>query len=89
MGKAEALETELHVFQTAVMTMLAGSNSGRLDATLTFIEDVDLATSDGDNLVLSNYIKGINADFLVKPGCTYEFAIDGSVYAAYVNSSCS
>jgi hypothetical protein len=78
-GKAEALETELHNIQTAVMAMMADSNSGRLDANLTFIEDMDLVTSDGGALVLSNYITGINADGTLKSGCKYDFSIDGTV----------
>jgi hypothetical protein len=78
-GVTEAYETELHNIQTAVMAMLADSDSGRLDANLTFIEDIDLVTADGGTLVLSNYMSGLNADGTIKSGCKYDFAIDGSV----------
>jgi hypothetical protein len=79
LGKTEPYETELHNIQTAVMAMLADSRAGILDANLTLISDMDLVTSDGGALVLSNYLTGINADGTVKSGCKYDFAKDGTV----------
>ncbi|HEY32972.1 MAG TPA: hypothetical protein G4O10_07695 [Dehalococcoidia bacterium] len=75
----ESYETELHNIQTAVLAMLVDSESARLDADLTSIEDMDLVTADGGAYVLSRYMAGLNADGTVKSGCKYDFAMDGTV----------
>jgi len=79
LGKTDPYETELHNIQTAVMAMMADSKAGILDIKLTLISDMDLVTSDGGALVLSNYLTGTNADGTVKSGCKYDFTKDGIV----------
>lgn len=78
-GVTEAYETELHNIQTAVMAMLADSDSGRLDSVQTNISDMDLITADGGTKRLSSYLTGLNPDSTVKTGCIYSFALDGTV----------
>jgi len=85
-GKTESYEAELHNIQTAVMGMLTDAASGQLDAAITTATgDMSsvLATKDttGD-LNLAMYMSGLNADGTVKSGCTYTFAIDGTVTQA-------
>jgi hypothetical protein len=75
----EVFETELHNIQTAVMAMLADSYSGLLDDSWAGISDMDFVTTDSGQLILSNYLTGLNADGTVKSGCTYNFAKDGTV----------
>jgi type IV pilus assembly protein PilA len=75
-GKNEAQETELHNIQTAVMAMLVESDDGVLitaaDSALTATDDMDDITA-ATGLVLSDYVTGLDADGLVKSGCTYWF----------------
>jgi hypothetical protein len=71
--------TELHSIQTAVTAMLADSKAGILDANLTSIDDTHLVTSDNGALVLSNYLTGLSPDGTITSGCTYTFAVDGTV----------
>ncbi len=79
-GKNESYETELHNVQTAVMAMLADSTSGNLTpAPSGNYTDLDLVTTDGGSLLLSEYMTGLNTDGSVKTGCSYEFAADGTV----------
>ncbi len=80
-GKAESYQAELHDIQTAVMAMLADSSAGELDAIQTGIGDMDLVTAAGDSgaLALSSYLMSLNTDGTVKSGCTYDFALDGTV----------
>jgi len=82
-GKAESYETELHNVQTAVMAMLADSSTGVLDAAIgtatadmTTVLSTDAVAGD---LALSDYMTGLDASGLVKSGCTYAFAVDGTV----------
>ncbi len=84
-GKTESYQTELHNVQTSVMAMLVDSGSGQLDTAIT-TATADMstvkATSPGGttgDLALSAYLTGLNADFTVKTGCTYAFALDGTV----------
>jgi len=84
-GKTESYETELHNVQTAVMGMLTDAASGQLDAAVAATDDMDtvLATvSAAGDINLSMYMSGLNADGTVKSGCTYAFAIDGTVTQA-------
>jgi len=81
-GKTESYETELHNIQTATMALLADSSAGVLDAVQTGISDMDLVTADTGALLLSGYMTGLNADGTVKTGCTYTFAVDGTVTQA-------
>jgi len=81
-GKTESYATELHNVQTSVMGMLADSGAGVLDAAQAGINDMDLPQADSANLTLSSYLTGLNADGTVKSGCTYDFAVDGTVTQA-------
>lgn len=80
-GKAESYETELHNIQTATMAMLADSTSGNITDNNggASTSDMDLITTDGGTLLLSDYMTGLDANGLVKTGCTYTFTGDGSV----------
>ena len=78
-GKTESYEVELHNIQTAVMAMLADDSSGNLTAVTSATADMDDVVSIGDSLVLSDYMTGLDANNLVKSGCTYTFASDGTV----------
>ncbi len=81
-GKTEAYATELHSIQTATMALLADSTAGVLDTVQTGISDMDLVTADTSTLLMSAYMTGLNADGTVKSGCTYTFALDGTVTQA-------
>ena len=81
-GQTEAEATELHNVQTSVMAMMVDSASGELDAAVATTNDMStvLATETvAGDLKLSTYLTGLNADFTVKTGCTYEFLKDGTV----------
>jgi prepilin-type N-terminal cleavage/methylation domain-containing protein len=80
-GKTEAYEAELHNVQTAVMAMLADSDTGVLLQVYTTTGDLDdiQATVNSASANLSNYMTGLNADGTVKNNCTYAFAVDGTV----------
>ncbi len=92
-GKTESYETELHNVQTATMAMLVDSGSGQLDGVVAATTDMAtvLATSPGGaagDLKLSDYMTGLGDDpattpavetTCVKTGCTYAFAIDGTI----------
>ena len=80
-GKTESYATELHNVQTATMAMLADSSAGVLDGTPT-TADMDLVLADGGNVTLSTYLTGLDSNGLVKSGCTYTFALDGTVTQA-------
>ena len=84
-GKNEALETELHNVQTAVMAMLVDDADGQLTGVYTGT-DMDLvlgAKADTTVLLLSTYMTGLDADGNTKAalaqGKTYTFAVDGTV----------
>ena len=62
------------------MAMLADSTTGNLTAT-SGEDDMDLVLST-DGLILSDYLTGLDADGLVKTGCTYDFETDGTVVQA-------
>ena len=81
-GKTESYEVELHNVQTSTMAMMADSTAGVLDGVQTGIDDMDLVLCDSGNLTLSSYMTGLDADGLVKSGCTYTFAVDGTVSQA-------
>ena len=81
-GKSESFATELHNVQTGLMAMLTESASGQLDAAVAATADMDdvVATqSAAGDLVLSDYLTGLNADGTVGSGCTYAFTIDGDI----------
>lgn len=80
-GKIESYATELHNVQTSTMALLADSDAGVLDSAQTGISDMDLVTA-ATGLVLSAYLTGLNDDGTVKSGCTYTFAVDGTVTQA-------
>ena len=80
-GKTESYETELHNIQTGVMAMISEAASGQLDAAVSATADMSTVlatkTTVGD-LKLSDYLTGLDGTS-VKSGCTYAFAIDGTV----------
>ena len=82
-GKTESYEVELHNVQTATMAMLADSPTGVLDSVQTGISDMDLVTSNTSGYLLSSYMTGLDSTTNeVKSGCTYTFALDGTVTQA-------
>ena len=79
-GKSESYATELHNITTAVMAMLADSSTAALTPVAIATDDMStVATTDTVPLVLSDYMAGLDAANLVKSGCTYTFAADGTV----------
>jgi len=78
-GKTEAYATELYNVRTAVTAMLAESTAGELDATVSATDEMDEVTADNGALVLSSYLTGLDANGKVTTGCTYAFAVDGTV----------
>ena len=86
-GKTESYQTELHNIQTATMAMMADSAAGLLDD-LGFghagagVSDLDLVTADTGTVLLSSYMTGLDVNGVVKSGCTYDFALDGTVTQA-------
>ena len=78
-GKTESYEAELHNVQTSVMAMLADSTAGVLDGQVAATDDMDGVTTDTTTKKLSDYMTGLDADGKVKSGCTYAFAVDGTV----------
>ena len=81
-GKDEAHETELHNIQTATMAMLADSANGTLDGTSSNITDMDGVTAtdvNSNTLTLSSYLTGLDTNNEVTSGCSYDFALDGTV----------
>jgi len=83
-GKTEAQATELHNIQTSVMALLVDSDSGELVAPVVDATDMSTVmatkTVDGSptTLILSDYLTGLDGT-LVKTGCKYTFAVDGTV----------
>jgi type IV pilus assembly protein PilA len=81
-GKTEARETELHNIQTAVMAMMADSVTGLIAVgAATATNDMDnIVTTDGEPLVLTDYMTGLNSDGTVKStGITYTVSSTGTV----------
>ena len=81
-GKTESYEAELHNVQTAVMAMLVESTSGELDADYSATNDmstIKATDQSAGDLKLSDYMTGLDADGKVQSGCTYAFALDGTV----------
>ena len=78
-GKTESYAAELHNVQTATMAMLVDSTASQLDAASSGVSDLDTVTADTGAKLLSAYITGLAADGTVKTGCTYDFALDGTV----------
>ncbi|MFC1961874.1 type II secretion system protein [Chloroflexota bacterium] len=78
-SKDEAYATEVQNIQIAVGAMIQESSAGQLDSAQSGINDADLVTADSGALVLTDYLKRIGEDGLIKTGCAYSFAIDGRV----------
>jgi len=80
-GKVESFSAELHNVQTAVMGMLVDDSDGELTAAVTATADMTLVLgADATGAInLSMYMAGLDAAGLVKSGCTYAFAVDGTV----------
>ena len=81
-GKSESYEAELHNVQTAAMAMMVDSTASQLDAAVPATNDMDTVTADAGAKILSSYMVGLNSDGTVKSGCTYAFAVDGTVTQA-------
>ncbi|MBL7166727.1 MAG: prepilin-type N-terminal cleavage/methylation domain-containing protein [Dehalococcoidales bacterium] len=84
-GKTESYETELHNVMTATMGMLADSSTGVLDGAVAATNDLSTVLSTdavAGDINLSMYMAGLNADSTTKSGCTYAFAVDGTVTQA-------
>uniref|UniRef100_A0A6H1Z882 Putative methyltransferase n=1 Tax=viral metagenome TaxID=1070528 RepID=A0A6H1Z882_9ZZZZ len=80
-GKIEAYDTELRNVVTATMGMMVESTTATLVGITT--GDMDLVlTTDAPPLLLSDYMAGLDADGIVKTGCTYTFEADGTVTQA-------
>ncbi|MFC2032852.1 hypothetical protein ACFLUS_05845 [Chloroflexota bacterium] len=77
--RQESYNTELHNIETAVVAMLADSNSSVLDTIQTNVNDMGLVTAGGGTRKLSSYLDILNPDGTVKSGCTYDFTRDGRV----------
>jgi type IV pilus assembly protein PilA len=85
-GKSESYETELHNVQTGTMAMIADSTTGELDAAVTTATNdmssvmaTDNRTGTPATLYLSSYLTGLDSSNCTKTGCTYTFALDGTV----------
>ena len=78
-GKTESYEVELHNVQTSVMALLADSTAGELDAAVAATDDMSIVTADTGAKKLSDYITGLDANNKITSGCTYAFAVDGTV----------
>lgn len=89
-GKTESYETELHNVMTATMGMLVDDSDGELTAIVPATTDMSLvlAADALGPINLSQYMAGLGDDpatplvtetTCVKSGCTYAFAIDGTV----------
>ena len=91
-GKTESYETELHNIMTATMAMLADSSSGNLTAgtgsALYTMTSVEATGAGGTTLTLNNYLSGLGDSPTTtgvtetdapKSGCSYTFAVDGTV----------
>ena len=78
-GRQESYDTELHNVQTGVMAMLAESTNGTLLQAYMGIDDMDEVQAEGPsgNLLLSEYMIGLESDGTVKTGCTYDIYQDG------------
>jgi hypothetical protein len=61
------------------MAMMVDSTAGQLDAAVPATNDMDTVTADAGAKILSSYMVGLNSDGTVKSGCTYAFAVDGTV----------
>jgi len=78
-GKTESYEVELHNVQTSVMALMADSTAGELDGDVAATDDMSTVTADTGAKKLSDYITGLDADNKITSGCTYAFAVDGTV----------
>ena len=77
-GKIESYESELHNIQTAVTAMLTESTTGTLVPVGPTTDMSQVQTSDTPPLILTDYLVCLD-EALVKSGCTYTFAANGSV----------
>ena len=78
-GKTESYQVELHNVQTSVMALMADSTAGELDGDVAATDDMSIVTADTGAKKLSDYITGLDADNKIISGCTYAFAVDGTV----------
>ena len=77
-GRTESYDTDFRIVQDAVASMLEDSVTGTLQpvgptADMSIVQSTDIPP-----LILSNYLKGFDGT-LVKSGCKYVFAADGTV----------
>jgi type IV pilus assembly protein PilA len=85
-GQAESKAVELRDIQTAVAAMLADSITGLLANTYIATPTYNMSlvkTTDTTQLLLSNYLTGLNTDGTLKSytknKCAYTFQVDGTV----------
>ena len=78
-GKTESYQTELHNVQTSTMAMLADSTAGVLDGQVAATDDMTLVQVDTNAHSLDEYLTGLDSSGKVTSGCTYAFALDGTV----------
>jgi hypothetical protein len=71
-------ETELQDIQVAVKHMLDDSAAGKLESVGPTADISRVHTWDMPPLVLKDYLKG-REETSSEPGCTYGFAVDGTV----------
>ena len=78
-GKTESYQTELHNIQTSTMAMLADSTAGVLDGAVAATDDMTTVQVDTNAHSLDEYCTGLDSAGKVTSGCTYAFAVDGTV----------
>ena len=81
-GQTESYETELHNIQTACLALMADQGASQLDAGTYPIVTGDMDLILANSVALSGYVTGLDANGVVKSGCTYSFTIDGTVTQA-------
>lgn len=77
-SKIKSYESEFHNIQTGVTEMLADSATGIIKPVGPTADMSQVQTSDTPPLILTDYLTGLDG-ILVKSGCTYTFAADGTV----------
>lgn len=78
-GRTEAYEIELKNVQAAVAAMFAYSQANHLDVAVAPTDDMTKVAVDNGAHSLGEYLTGLDASGKIKSGCTYSFALDGTV----------
>ena len=79
-GEEEALETELHNVQTAVMALMVDSDTGELTTDYTAVSDMSTVTAPqgAGTINLAQYMTGLDGSS-VRSGATYDITHTGTV----------